>query len=419
MFLLAGWLLACFVLSIFFANKPYVIIAGAAALRILVPWFVSNAWMPGMHMAGYLVTIYLIMQAVFYWPRVQKVLRLSFFELSGMVILVSIMMISMVDPYASVRNIIINIIVIYIPGFVFYILMKMEFQRSGMKAVRFVAYSILAVMVYEIWLAIQQNETGEVLVYTQYISKEVGWTLSSEEIGRSKGTVESGLELSALSAFAISLTYWVRNSFLQVALMIGLVYSCLLGTGRAALAVAIVISLLVVFLSQHRLFYKISSIVIMGFATLFIIASEAGQTVISKIEDDGSSSELRFEAYKWVARNYQYFILGGYPGERDFRSSGQLGSSIENAYLIASVEYGLIFGVTLLLFQILIVLQSIRNYPAIVAAVGALGVIAVNLTNSGFTTNSMSAYLLWIAIGFTAYNLKNRSSKVREKVVIS
>ena len=128
-------------------------------------------------------------------------------------------------------------------------------------------------------------------------------------------------------------------------------------------------------------------------------SSEARQSIIEKVNDDGGSNQKRFDALTWVSNNFQHFILTGYPGDQDLRASGQLSSSLENAYLIAAMGYGLIFSAVLIALQLYIVLRNARSIAGGVMGLAALGVIFVNLTNSGFTTNSNSAYLIWIALG--------------------
>lgn len=398
MALLAGWLLVCFILASVFASRPIWLIATAISIRILVPFYVSNAYIVGLHFAGYLVAATVIMQIILYRPRVARLLLNSKTEISLFAVCVALMLINSVSAYSTTVDTLMNLAIVYFTPFALYLLMKMEFHRLGIHAVNVVSAVFHLTMLYEFWLAIQQDETGEILVYSQ-ITQNALWFQVSDNVGRSYGTLEGGLELSTLCIFAVAMTYWVRNGFLRIALIMAYTYTNLLGNGRAAVFIGLVVAVVVLLTAKSSGTGKILSFItgILGF--LFLYNSEAGQSIIEKINDDGGSNQKRVDALIWVGKNYQHFIMTGYPGERDLKSSGQLASSLENAYLIAAMGYGLIFAAILIALQLYIILRNSRSVAGFTMGAAALGVIIVNMTNSGFTTNSNSAYLIWIALG--------------------
>ncbi|MBF0807542.1 hypothetical protein E4U03_02775 [Rothia nasimurium] len=398
MALLAGWLVLCFVLASAFASRPVWLFSAAIIIRILVPFYASNAWMVGLHMAGYLVAATAIMQLVLYRPRVIRVLLNSKTELALFSVLVVLMLVNSVSAYSSIIDTLMNLAIIYLTPFTLYLLLKMEIHRLGLRAIQVISVPFHLTMLYEFWLAMRQEETGEILVYSQ-IAQNALWFQTSDDLGRSYGTLEGGLELSTLCVFAISMTYWVRNSALRIALIMAYTYTNLLGNGRAAVAIGIVVAIAVIVCARSSATAKIFSIVAGVFGFLFLYSSEAGQSIIEKMNNDGGSNQKRFDALTWVGNNFQHFIMMGYPGDRDLRASGQLSSSLENAYLIAAMGYGLIFSAILIMLQLYIVLRNARSLSGAVMGLAALGVIFVNMTNSGFTTNSNSAYLIWIALG--------------------
>lgn len=398
MALLAGWLVLCFVLASAFASRPVWLVSAAIVIRILVPFYASNAWMVGLHMAGYLVAATAIMQLVLYRPRVIRVLLNSKAELALFLVLVVLMLVNSVSAYSSIMNVLMNLAIIYLTPFTLYLLLKMEIHRLGLRAIQVISVPFHLTMLYELWLAIRQKETGELLVYTQY-SVETLWFQDSSEVGRSYGTLESGLELATLSIFAVGMTYWVKNGLLRTSLIIAYLYLGLLANGRAAMAISIVVALAVILLARSSYFSKAASIIVALLGAGLLYSSEVGQELISKINDDGGSNQKRFDALTWFSQNYESFIFTGYPGNRDLRGSGQLSSSLENAYLMAGLDYGLIFSGILLSLQFYIVVRNLRNRSAYVMGLAAAGVVVVNMTNSGFISNSISAYLIWIALG--------------------
>lgn len=398
MALLAGWLVLCFVLASAFASRPVWLVSAAIVIRILLPFYASNAWMVGLHMAGYLVAATAIMQLVLYRPRVIRVLLNSKTELALFLVLVVLMLVNSVSAYSSIMNVLMNLAIIYLTPFTLYLLLKMEIHRLGLRAIQVISVPFHLTMLYELWLAIRQKETGELLVYTQY-SVETLWFQDSSEVGRSYGTLESGLELATLSIFAVGMTYWVKNGLLRTSLIIAYLYLGLLANGRAAMAISIVVALAVILLARSSYFSKAASIIVALLGAGLLYSSEVGQELISKINDDGGSNQKRFDALTWFSQNYESFIFTGYPGNRDLRGSGQLSSSLENAYLMAGLDYGLIFSGILLSLQFYIVVRNLRNRSAYVMGLAAAGVVVVNMTNSGFISNSISAYLIWIALG--------------------
>ena len=195
------------------------------------------------------------------------------------------------------------------------------------------------------------------------------------------------------------MTYWVKNGLLRTSLIVAYLYLGLLANGRAAMAISIVVALAVILLARSSYFSKAASIIVALLGAGLLYSSEVGQELISKINDDGGSNQKRFDALTWFSQNYESFIFTGYPGNRDLRGSGQLSSSLENAYLMAGLDYGLIFSGILLSLQFYIVVRNLRNRSAYVMGLAAAGVVVVNMTNSGFISNSISAYLIWIALG--------------------
>lgn len=396
--------------SLVFASRPLVPITLAILMRIMIPSYVSNAVMPGLHMAGYVVVATFIVQSIFYWPRVKRILYRSKFEITILVLFSILTMLSRVTGNGSLVGVSMNLAIIYFAPFMLYLLIKMEIVRQGVRAIRFIAYAIHMFMMYEFWLAIQQNEQGEVLYLSEY---RVGatWAANSTEIGRSMGTLESGLEFTALCAIAIALVYWVRNSFLRIVLVLMYLYAAILGTGRASIAVGLVTAVLVIMFSRSLIVTKILGFIVGALGVAFLFSTEAGQSLVSKINDDDGSTAKRMEALEWVSNNYHLFIYSGYPGNRDLRSSGELSSSLENAYLTVGMQNGLLVMTILLILQLGIIVKHIKSLAGFVAALAPVGIILTNMTNTGFTTNSASAYMIWVALAFTSVGIIGTASQ--------
>lgn len=398
MLALLGWFFLCFLLAALSAPRPIYLLVGAMVLRLAVPSYASNSYLVGLHLAGYLVVATACIQLVFYWPRVRNLLLKSKFELTCFALCLALMLANALSANSRLLDILMNIAIVYLTPFLFYLLLKMEIHRLGMRALQPLVLALHATMLYELWLALQQRETGQVLVFAQQAQQAL-WFQGDENAGRSYGTFEGGLELSTVCIFAIGMTYWVRNSYLQVALILAYLNVNLLGSGRAALVLGLGLGLLILLTSKASLLAKtLSSLLGLG-GLIFLYFSEAGETMLQKINDDGGSNQKRLDALHWVGRNFEYFILSGYPGARDLRTAGELSSSLENAYLMVGMDYGLIFTAALLTLQLGIILKNIRSLAGLTMGLTALGIILVNMTNSGFSSNSVSAYLIWIALG--------------------
>lgn len=398
---LAGWLGICFLISIVLGSRPVLLVTLPILLRLSMPTYASSALVPGLHVAGYLTVVIFLTQAVFYWPRVKRTLNKSVYDIIGFALIASIMMLNTVSPYTPLGATVSNLLVVYVPPFALYLLIKMVVLRNGIKAVKFIAFAVLLQMIAQFIVAIQQDATGRRVVYEAY-ANNVGWWIKDATTGSSIGFVEGHLEFTAVCSAAIAITIMIKRPLIQLMFMAMIMYTAVMATGRASIAISIATAVLVVIMSRYSVLSKIVNLLAMALAGAAILfTTNAGERLLGKVEDDGASTDLRVEAYKWVFRNYESFIYMGYPGDRDFRSNGQLGSSLENAYLIQSVEYGLVFGVALLLLHISLALRNLKNVYGFVLAAGALGVVLAHNTHSGFSSNSVGGYLIWIMLGLS------------------
>lgn len=391
---------ASFVFALLFASRPVVLVWAPIIVRLFLPSYQANEWFNGPHPAGDMIMVSALVQTIFYWPRVKKVLSSSRLEIAVFSLFCCLIMVNVLSIFNSFTDSLINIAVVYLPPFVLYLLFKMLVLREGAGALRKVAWVMHLAMLGQMYLAIQQNITGHILVFED-TAKAALWQLQGiDEITRSQGFVETGLDFAALCAFMVALTYFIRNPIIRW-VFIGLyLYGALLGNGRASILAAVITAVVVTLAAKDRILTKLTGIGIMAGSFVWMLGTEAGQALTTKVEDDGGSSELRKEAYRWVEGHWHLFTFTGYPGSRDFRGSGILGSSLENAYLIVGADYGLITAAVLLALQIFLALRNLRNAAGAVTALGALDMIANNLTNSGFTSNQVGAYLIWIALGF-------------------
>ncbi|MGK4065699.1 hypothetical protein AB0Y14_06530 [Rothia sp. HC945] len=391
---------ASLIFALLFASRPLILVSAPILIRLFLPAYQASEWFNGLHPAGYMVMASALVQTIFYWPRVKKVLRSSYLEIAVFLLFCALIMANVLSIFNSFTGSLINIAVVYLPPFVLYLMFKMVVFRSGFEGLRKVAWAMHLAMLVQMYMAIRQHITGHIIVFEE-TAKSALWQLQGiDEIERSQGFVETGLDFTALCAFMVALTYFIRNPILRW-VFIGLyLYGALLGNGRASVVAAAVTAVVVILAGKERIPTKLAGLVLMGGTAVWLLGTEAGQALNAKIEDDGGSSELREEAYRWVEGHWHLFTFSGYPGSRDFRGSGILGSSLENAYLIVGADYGLITAAVLLLLQFFLAVRNMRNTAGIVMAVGALDLVVNNLTNSGFTSNQAGAYLLWIALGF-------------------
>ncbi|WP_129358521.1 MULTISPECIES: hypothetical protein [Micrococcaceae] len=391
---------ASLVFALLFASRPLILLSAPILVRLFLPAYQASEWFNGLHPAGYMVMASALVQTIFYWPRVKKVLRSSYLEIAVFLLFCALIMANVLSIFNSFTGSLINIAVVYLPPFVLYLMFKMVIFRSGFEGLRKVAWAMHLAMLVQMYLAIQQNITGHIIVFEE-TAKSALWQLQGiDEIGRSQGFVETGLDFTALCAFMVALTYFIRNPILRWAFIGLYLYGALLGNGRASMLAAVITAVAVILAGKDRILTKLVGLVLMVGTFVWMLGTEVGQALTTKIEDDGGSSELRKQAYVWAESHWHLFTFTGYPGNRDFRGSGVLGSSLENAYLIVGADYGLITAAVLLVLQIFLAVRNMRNAAGVVMVLGALDMIANNLTNSGFTSNQVGAYLTWIALGF-------------------
>jgi hypothetical protein len=176
------------------------------------------------------------------------------------------------------------------------------------------------------------------------------------------GTTAHPLQMGILLAALIPLLAAIKSITLRLGLAILFAYGILTATARTATVLSAIAILYLVLLGSKKIF---RTILLVGMAmpvALALFQSRAFFVISSKFKSDGGSTQLRADAAHWAWVPRDEFMVFGYPGARDLRQAGVLASSLENAYLMAGLSFGLVFAAGLAFMHLSLLLVPMRRF---------------------------------------------------------
>lgn len=356
--------------------------------------------MPGIHPSGWLLSILLATQWINYFPRIKNCWHIGKVEILVCAAIIAYACLDINSPYSGgVLGIAPQLSNILLIPMLLYFLIKTELSLRP-ESEKILLYPFIVLAAFEAILAIQQMEQGRAILWESSYTKLWWW---SEPIGRSLGTTEHGIELGMLFAFSIPLLTRLPSLLLRYCLAGLFLYCIPLTNGRMALIMAIIGVVFLVWSGRSRPIMNTICATVGLLAAMAGIQTKAGQDLLAKFEDDGGSAQLRLDAYTWASSHWTEFIIAGYQGNRDLRTAGLLGSSLDNAYLMAGLNFGLVFAIGLLAFQLWTAVRCFVQKPqARAASLAAVAAIVTANTSSSFMGNSVGGWLIWFGLGLAA-----------------
>lgn len=354
----------------------------AIVLVVLIPSQVAQATVPFMHPVGYLLLVHLV---TLLWRQDAWTLYLLNRYLPLLLATATISGYAFLDVLgghsALVQTTAALTQILWLPLGLFFLVARALARRSGGSTL--VLATALALGVVQVVLAHVQVTSGgdRGYLWETFYARSWFW---SQDASFAMGTTGHPLQLSLFLAQLVLLLARVPNLWLRYALAVTFLYGITLATGRTALVLALAGLGYVVVTSARR-------VQNLGFASLgalalsFLLSRGGGAGIMEKIQHDQGSSELRRYALAWSLEHFREFLLFGYPGHRDLRTAGTLGSSLENAYLMVGLEFGLVVAGALVLLHLALVLVVARrpvrgSTPFVLAAL--VSVVGFNASSS-------------------------------------
>ncbi|SFI75685.1 MULTISPECIES: hypothetical protein [Microbacterium] len=268
---------------------------------------------------------------------------------------------------------------------------------------------LIALVVFEVGLVWLQFITGEVLVWESYFSQQWWWSTNLVKV-QPIGTFGHWIPVSGFLAASLPFVWVARNPLFRVIVLLSALATIILIGARTGALIAVVGIAVMILTSLNlrspaRLLGSVLLTGTLSVTAYLLITSTFAATLIGKLTNDGTSTSLRGEATKWIAENWTKFFISGYEGDTDLRQSGVLGSSLENAFYMFALRYGVLLTLVLLaMFAVMALRLLPHTGPYKWAAVAtSIGVGISFITSGSFGSgDSVGLMLFWLAMALGA-----------------
>lgn len=406
MIILFAWIGFCLVFSVVCLRRMHLVLAGVIAVRILVPGVAQNEVMPGLHPSTYLFLVFLVVQAAF-MPRIfaQAVRSAGAWTQVVLAVITAVMMTDVGNPGGAglLDTTMFVLGIVWAPFYVF-VFMRFSIQRIPAAGLTFLA-TFVALALAEAALCQVQLATGRTIVWEEEFSKIAWLDTSHAQLGSAIGTFGHGIQVGVFFAAVMPLLSFIPSLVFRYTVAAGILATVPLAFGRMGLILTIVGFLFLVTIgSRHfirSIFFGAAAVV----ALLMSIQGVAGEKLLLKFADDNGSAALRVAAFDWFWTHTDEFLVGGYPGSRDLKGVGTLGSSLENGYFMVALSFGILVTLAFIVFMLCVLLGQIKVkerqvWPGVVAA----AMMMVSITGySSIGANSIDLHVFWMVLAMASY----------------
>lgn len=386
-----------------FSTRPQVWICAGFALAVLIPnsyiSYITDGVAPlaEIHPASWLFMVGVIVTLVTR-QRISRRLNLTLTPLR-------------VVPLLSWVAVAAAVIVLFhgvgslFPLFVFYVAPALAFfairlnSQPEIKLSKALVGTLVGLLIFEGALASLQWITGRAILFEEGLATQYWWTGS---LTRSLGTLDSPLDLAALLSTGILTCAFVKRTLVAYPAMAlafaGVIFS---GSRLGIVVAALTITLVIVYRSRN-VFAAVITGMVVGAGSLLLVTSELGATLLARFGTRGqSSNDARDVALQFgLERLTDRWATGGGIGTAYDLGQYYLNSSMENGYLAAAIDIGIVLTLALLLVQLLLVLQG---WPGQwVLRVMGLAMIVWGFAYSSFLSGSSISIIIWAIIGLAS-----------------
>ncbi|UKA49891.1 hypothetical protein LFT48_21105 [Arthrobacter sp. FW305-123] len=399
------WIGLSLVFSAVFIRRIQIVLAAVIVIRILVPGVVQNEVMPGLHPSTYLFLCFILIQGAFA-PRIfgQALRSAGAWPQIVLAAIAAVMMTDVGNPgSAGLLDTTMFIVgIVWAPYYVFVFMRYSIRSIPGAGKAYLVTFGLLALT--EAVLSQVQVATGRPVVWESDFSK-IWLTGTVSELGTAIGTFGHGIQVGVFFAATMPLLALIKSMLLRFTLAAGLLVTVPLAYGRMGLILTVVGFMFLVVIGGRKLLRSILFAAVVLAALLVSIQGVAGEKLLLKFEDDNGSAALRVAAFDWFWEHTAEFFVGGYPGGRDLKGEGTLGSSLENGYFMMALMFGILAVVAFFIFMVCLLFSQLDikerdSWPG--AAAAMLIIVAIN-GYSSIGGNSIDIHLFWFVLAMASY----------------
>ncbi len=413
--MLLAWIAVCGLLAVAFHRRPVLLVCLTLTLATLVPAIagyeitgVSNSLTP----AVWLIFALFVVQ-VFLHPRAfgeALVRRFVFIAICLLIVAVAVYETKVGNNGHGLVKIFIQV---FSPLLAFWVLaassLRGEEDVAGM-----VVRTVLRLAAVESVIALLQYSADSGLVFSKAYSHAY-WYVPGYD--RWMGTTDSALDLAVFLAAAITMLKSVRSSLVRSAGALLFLAGILVTQSRTGVFVGVLATVYVLLSSRSYALGKVVSLGVLAVVGAYAASTQLGAGVADRVNGTDatglSSTRGREDAYGYFAGHFQHYILSGGGIDSSYKLASDLGlaSSFESAFIIYSLDLGVLFAALFFLSQIVVALRSAARDKT-GAWVAALVVIGVCQTFSSIGSANALGLLIFVLLAAAAYpSVGGESSK--------
>lgn len=399
---LAAWIGLCLIVSFALRRRTVVTITLIIGLRILVPSIASAvvvghtpsslAFHPAVWLIGSTLAVSLLANGA---ALARTVARHIFLVL----VLVLVVSVAALTTKTSVSGHGIVLLVDQVAAPVGLFILIVTTCRTDRRAFRTIRNTLLGLAAASAALAIAQWLTNSVIFYGGYYVNYY-WFLY-RGFDRWMATLDHPLTLSLFLCLTAPLTVGLSRTWLRVGLLALSVTAVVITQSRTGVIVMGLTVVYVIFRSRAGSLAKAAMYSILGISTLALAVSPVSAGIMARFQNDTGSAAARAAAYQYFFDHWAQFFFTGDGVTSSYRIAQEagLGTSLENSFLMYSIDIGIVFTSLYFGSQLFIVLRGPGRSPVPGLAVASVVALVLPHTYSALAAASAVGMLLWTVLG--------------------
>lgn len=271
-------------------------------------------------------------------------------------------------------------------------------------------FAFIALAGFEALLSFFQAATQSMLPYEGYYSALTWYQLEAGT--RYSGTLDHPLVLGMLLACAAWMAGGLKSTVWRLVFSVTFTVATLTTLSRTASLVAIAAVLAIVLLARMHVAIRTAIIIVIAASATAVWAVFQDTTLYAKFLNDGGSSAARDSAWAVFSERVGDYILfgGGVGASGDLSTSSGSRTSLESAFAMYSVDFGVVATILFFAAMVFTVLGGlIDRRGGIFYAAPAVAALVLVQSFSSIATASATATILWSTVAYSARARSRRS----------
>lgn len=401
--LLVVWVAACILASAVFRRYPVELILASLAVWTLVPGVAGSVLVGhpnsslAFHPATWLILTTLVTQLATD-PRAiaGAIVRRFIFVVSSLLVIAAAVLETKAGQ--SQHGLVLAIDQMAASFFAFLVVMAGLYRDPSRG--RILRNGVITLAAVEAGWAIVQYAAHSPILYKHDYEQRYWYTAGFK---RWMGTTDHPLVLALLLCAAIPLLTGLHKAWVQQVLLILMLAGIVITESRAGVVAGGVGAVYVVLASRASMSRKVMGIVVLAGAALTIALSSLSNGVSDRIANDTGSAVARGTALDYFLQNWRHYFLsgGGVNSSYTVATNAGLKSSFESAFLIYSIDIGIVFAVLYFGGLLVVALRNTgRSYRG--AWLSAVVVLVLCQTFSSLGVDTLVGPLLWLLVALAA-----------------